>query len=130
MLLLSFERGSSAIGQYTEFRQQWSDVVEIAQQVERDGRAASEDPVIRQQLAAALVELECLKYHSWHILTSTSQGKDLGFEASMTKLFWAQTFRDLSDVYSDVVGPEFQALASPEQVAATLAPVASAEAAC
>lgn len=29
-----------------------------------------------------------------------------------------------------VVGPEFQALASPEQVAATLAPVASAEAAC
>jgi alkylation response protein AidB-like acyl-CoA dehydrogenase len=26
----------------------------------------------------------------------------------MTKLMWAQTFRDLSDVYSDVVGQGFQ----------------------
>jgi len=31
----------------------------------------------------------------------------------MTKLFWAQTFRDLSDVYSDVVGPEFQVVGKP-----------------
>jgi alkylation response protein AidB-like acyl-CoA dehydrogenase len=108
MLLLSFERGSSAIAQYTEFRQQWSDVVEIAQQVERDGRTADQDPVIRQQLAAALVELECLKYHSWHVLTQTSQGKDLGFEASMTKMMWSETFRRVSDVYEDVIGTGFQ----------------------
>ena len=108
MLLLSFERGSSAIGQYTEFRRQWSDVVDIAQQVERDGRSAAQDPTIRQQLAAALVELECLKYHSWHVLTQTSQGRDLGFEASMTKMMWSETFRRVSDAYEDVLGTGFQ----------------------
>ena len=73
-----------------------------------DGQPAAKDPVLRQKLAQQLVDLECLKYHSWHILTSTSKGKDLGFEASMTKLMWSETFRNLSDVYSDVVGPQFQ----------------------
>jgi alkylation response protein AidB-like acyl-CoA dehydrogenase len=108
MLLLSFERGSSAIGQYTEFRHMWDEVAAVAKATDRDGRPAADDAVLRQELAKQLVELECLKYHSWHILTQVSQGKDLGFEASMTKLQWSETFRDLSDVYSDVLGQSFQ----------------------
>jgi alkylation response protein AidB-like acyl-CoA dehydrogenase len=113
MLLLSFERGSSAIGQYTEFRKMWDEVARAAQKTDRDGSPAATDPVLRQKLAEQLVDLECLKYHSWHILTSTSKGKDLGFEASMTKLMWSETFRNLSDVYSDVVGPAFQVAGKP-----------------
>ncbi|MGI8536370.1 MAG: acyl-CoA dehydrogenase family protein [Mycobacteriales bacterium] len=108
MLLLSFERGSSAIGQYTEFRRQWDQVVDIADRLPRDGRPASQDPTLRQQLAAALVELECLKYHSWHVLTQTAQGTDLGFEASMTKIMWSETFRRVSDAYEAVLGVGFQ----------------------
>jgi len=107
MLLLSFERGSSAIAQYTQFHQQWEEVVRIAEQVERDGSPAAQDPVLRQQLAGALVELECLKYHSWHVLTQTSQGRDLGFEASMTKIMWSETFRKVSDAYEAVLGQGF-----------------------
>ncbi len=107
MLLLSFERGSSAIGQYTEFRKMWEEVVGVAARMDRDGRPASSDPVLRQELAAALVELECLKYHSWHVLTQTSHGKDLGFEASMTKMMWSETFRRVSDAYERVLGTGF-----------------------
>jgi len=108
MLLLSFERGSSAISQYVEYRHQWGEVVDVASRLERDGRPASKDPVLRQRLASALVDLECLKYHSWHVLTQTSQGKDLGFEASMTKLMWSETFRKVSDAYEAVTGVGFQ----------------------
>jgi len=108
MLLLSFERGSSAIGQYTEFRGQWDSVREIANTIERDGQKAAQDPVIRQRLANSLVDLECLKYHSWHVLTQTSQGKDLGFEASMTKIMWSEAFRQISDTYEAVLGTGFQ----------------------
>ena len=108
MLLLSFERGSSAIGQYTEFRKQWDSVADVAARVERGGRPAAADPVLRQQLADALVDVECLKYHSWHILTQTTQGKDLGFEASMTKIMWSEAFRKVSDAYEAVVGTGFQ----------------------
>ncbi|CAN5279752.1 acyl-CoA dehydrogenase family protein [soil metagenome] len=108
MLLLSFERGSSAISQYTEFHKQWEEVVALAQGLDRDGRPAAQDPVLRQKLAQSLVDLECLKYHSWHVLTQTSQGKDLGFEASMTKMMWSDTFRRVSDTYESVVGLGFQ----------------------
>ena len=108
MLLLSFERGSSAIGQYTEFKKMWDEVVAVADSIDRDGSPASQDPVLRQELAAALVELECLKYHSWHVLTQTSHGRDLGFEASMTKMMWSETFRRVSDAYERVLGTGFQ----------------------
>ena len=108
MLLLSFERGSSAIGQYTEFRKQWQEVVKLAGQVQRDDAVASQDPVLRQKLASSLIDLECLKYHSWHILTQTSRGKDLGFEASMTKMMWSEAFRQVSDTYEAVLGTGFQ----------------------
>jgi len=108
MLLLSFERGSSAIGQYTEFHKQWEEVVKLAGQVQRDDRPAAQDPVLRQKLASSLIDLECLKYHSWHILTQTSKGKDLGFEASMTKMMWSEAFRQVSDTYEAVLGTGFQ----------------------
>ena len=101
MLLLSFERGSSAMGQYTEFREGLSSIVDVAKKV---GRA--DDPVIRQRLANDLVELECLKYLSWHVLTQTGAGKDLGFEASMTKLQWSETYQRMWETYDDVMGAD------------------------
>ncbi|MCW2543785.1 MAG: acyl-CoA dehydrogenase protein [Frankiales bacterium] len=108
MLLLSFERGSSAIGQYTEFRRQWNAVAGLAKEIDRDGAPAAKDPVLRQKLANSLIDLECLKYHSWHVLTQTSQGRDLGFEASMTKIMWSETFRKVSDTYEALMGTAFQ----------------------
>ncbi|HEY2723945.1 MAG TPA: acyl-CoA dehydrogenase family protein [Pseudonocardiaceae bacterium] len=99
MLLLSFERGASGIGQYTEFRRQYDQIVAVAREL---GRAA--DPVARQKLAAVLTELECLRYHSMHVLTQVEQGRDLGFEASLTKLQWSETFQDLWEVFDDILG--------------------------
>src|SRR3954464_10263259 len=50
MLLRSFARGSSAIGRYTEFGMMWYEVSAAARKSARDGRPASEDPVLRQAL--------------------------------------------------------------------------------
>ncbi len=99
MLLLSFERGSSAIGQYTRFRAEWDDIAKVARET---GRAT--DPALRQRLADVLVNLETLRLHSWHILTKVQQGEQLGFESSMTKLQWSETHQDLGEVYMDVRG--------------------------
>jgi len=101
MLLLSFERGASGIAQYTEFRRQYDEIVSVARALGRD-----QDPVIRNKLAGVLAELECLRYHAMHVLTQTEQGRDLGFEASMTKLQWSETFQDLWEVFDDVLGPD------------------------
>jgi alkylation response protein AidB-like acyl-CoA dehydrogenase len=101
MLLLSFERGASGIAQYTAFRRRYDDIVAAARTF---GRA--DDPVLRTELARRLVELECLRYHSMHVLTEVEQGRDLGFEASMTKLQWSETYQDLWETFDDLLGPE------------------------
>jgi len=106
MLLLSFERGASAIGQYTSFRRMLDSIVDVAREIPRDGATAAQDPVLRQELARQLVELECLRYHSFHILSEVEKGHDLGFEASMTKLQWSETFQDMWEVFDDVLGPQ------------------------
>jgi len=101
MLLLSFERGASGIAQYTEFRRQYDEIVAVARALGRD-----RDPVVRDKLARVLTELECLRYHAMHVLTQTERGRDLGFEASMTKLQWSETFQDLWEVFDDVLGED------------------------
>jgi alkylation response protein AidB-like acyl-CoA dehydrogenase len=101
MLLLSFERGASGISQYTEFRRQYDAIVALARELGRDT-----DPVLRDRLARVLTDLECLRLHSMHVLTQVEQGRDLGFEASMTKLIWSETFQDLWEVYDDLLGEE------------------------
>jgi len=102
MVLLSFERGSSAMGQYTGFRRELDAVAQVATQRERFGKKAAEDPVLRQKMGSILAELELLKLHSFHILTAVEQGRELGFEASMTKLQWSETHQDLGELYLDV----------------------------
>ena len=103
MLLLSFERGASGIGQYTEFRRQYDEIVgRGARRLGRDTRPGAARPAGR----ACLTDLECLRLHSMHVLTQVEQGRDLGFEASMTKLMWSETFQDLWEVYDDVLGAD------------------------
>lgn len=101
MLLLSFERGASGIAQYTEFRRQYDEVVEVARRLGRD-----RDPVIRGRLAKVLTDLECLRYHAMHVQTQVEQGRDLGFEASMTKLIWSEPSQELWEVFDDILGED------------------------
>jgi len=112
MALLAFERGASAIGYYTEFRRELDELVELARTVERGGRPAAQDPTLRQKLAQSVIELELLKLHSLHVLTQVEQGRDLGAEASMTKLQWSEAHQHLGETFMDVTGPSSQ-LATP-----------------
>jgi alkylation response protein AidB-like acyl-CoA dehydrogenase len=101
MLLLSFERGASGIAQYTEFRRQYDEIVEVARLLGRD-----QDPVIRGKLARVLTDLECLRYHAMHVQTQVEQGRDLGFEASMTKLIWSEPSQDLWEIFDEILGED------------------------
>jgi alkylation response protein AidB-like acyl-CoA dehydrogenase len=103
MLLLSFERGSSALPQYAAFRREVDDIVELAKTLGRD-----RDPLLRQKIAASVVELECLRYHSLDILTKVEQGKELGAASSMTKLQWSETHQGIGELFTDVAGSRHQ----------------------
>jgi alkylation response protein AidB-like acyl-CoA dehydrogenase len=99
MMLLSFERGSSALPQYAAFRREVDDIIELAKSNGRD-----QDALLRQKIAASVVELECLRYHSFHLLTQAEQGKELGPASSLTKLQWSETHQDIGELFTDVAG--------------------------
>ena len=106
MLLLSFERGSSAMGQYTAFR---ANSARSSTLRGRPAAGAAPSPRIRccgSGSPRRSIELEALKLHSLHILTKVERGEELGFESSMTKLQWSETHQDIGEVYMDVVGPD------------------------
>src|SRR5436305_3860108 len=56
MLLLSFERGASAMPQYTAFRREIDDIVTLAKDLGRE-----QNSLVRQRIASSVVELECLR---------------------------------------------------------------------
>ncbi len=120
MLLLSFERGASAMGQYTAFRREVNDIVELARRTRRDGRPAAQDPLLRQGIARAVVELECLRLQSLHVLTEVERGRKLGANSSVTKLQWSETHRDIGDLFTDVAGMRHQLDGSAESSEAAL----------
>jgi len=99
MLLLSFERGASGISQYAAYRQSYDEIAAVARRLGRD-----KDPALRRELASRLVELECLRYHAMHVLTQVEQGRDLGSEASITKLQWSETYQKLFETFDRLLG--------------------------
>jgi alkylation response protein AidB-like acyl-CoA dehydrogenase len=112
MLLLSFERGSSALGQYTLFRRELDTVIDLARRVERNGRPAIEDPGIRQGIASIHVELETLRLHSLSVLTQVERGRPLGATSSLTKLQWSSAHQALGDLFTEVAGADAGLLGS------------------
>jgi alkylation response protein AidB-like acyl-CoA dehydrogenase len=102
MKLLSFERGASALEQYTTYLDEYQQIVEYAKTHERFGVTAAQDPVIRQKLAASYIEIELLRLQSLHVLTQVEQRAELGVGSSITKLQWSETHQSMGTLFFDI----------------------------
>jgi alkylation response protein AidB-like acyl-CoA dehydrogenase len=96
---LSFERGASTLGQQLSFRNELQQVIDIAK-----ANGAARDPVMRQRLAAAWMELEIMRYNALRMLSH--EGAELSREAMITKIYWATWHRNLGKLAMDVLGAE------------------------
>jgi alkylation response protein AidB-like acyl-CoA dehydrogenase len=96
---LAFERGVALLGHQLSFRRELDHVVALAQ---KNGRAA--DPVLRQRLAQAHVELTIMRYNTLRSLSGVD-GPVAPPEASISKLFWGTWHRRLGELALDVLGP-------------------------
>lgn len=97
---LAFERGALTLGQQLTFMNEWREIVDVA---ERRGNVA--DPVVRQRLMQAWIELEIMKYTALRSISSLEDGT-LTRETSISKLYWATLHRELGNLAMDVLGPE------------------------
>ena len=97
---LAFERGALTLGQQLTFMNEWREIVETAK---RRGNVA--DPILRQRLMQAWVELEIMRFTALRSLSSLEEGT-LTRETSISKLYWATLHRELGNLAMDVLGPE------------------------
>jgi alkylation response protein AidB-like acyl-CoA dehydrogenase len=97
--LLTFERGEEAATNPILFRAEFERVAELARRT-----GAIEDPVIRQRLAAAYVRVEVMRYIGYRILTDVLEGKQMSAAASVSKLYWSEYHRQITQLALDIEG--------------------------
>ncbi|MDX2170966.1 MAG: acyl-CoA dehydrogenase family protein [Deltaproteobacteria bacterium] len=99
---LAHER--NMLGSTTRTQQMFNGLLHLAQTRQRYGRPASEDPVVRQKLAALLVRVEAMKYHSLRQLTDALKGRSPGIAASVNKLVSTELNHDIAACALEVMG--------------------------
>ena len=103
---LTYERGSVA-NLHLGLRAKIASLLDEAKHTPvGGGRMASDDPVLRQELAHVYLEGELLKLLSERAISGAIHGRDAGPESSIAKLVWSETEQHLGEVAGDVLGPD------------------------
>jgi alkylation response protein AidB-like acyl-CoA dehydrogenase len=97
--LLTYERGEEAATNPILFRAELDRLVERAR---RTGRAA--DPVIRLRLARCRARVEVMRFMGYRILSDVLAGGELGHASSVSKLYWSEYHRELTELALDIGG--------------------------
>ena len=84
------ERGTASFGTQARFRILYENLVTLAKQTSVNGRHATKDPGVRQQLAQHLIDVEILKYNCYRNFTRLLRGGTPGPEGSILKLWWSE----------------------------------------
>jgi alkylation response protein AidB-like acyl-CoA dehydrogenase len=96
MALLGFERGVSTLAQQVGFARELHGVIALAR-----ATGAIDDPVLRDRLAQAKVELSVMHANALRTLESPPPGAE-----SIAKLVWSQWHRRLGELAMEVAGPD------------------------
>jgi alkylation response protein AidB-like acyl-CoA dehydrogenase len=83
-------------------------LIDTARRTQRNGRPATEDPLIRQQLARVYTDVEILRLSTYRSITRFQRGQRPGPEGSIDKLFWSETTQRLFEVAMEILGPQGQ----------------------
>jgi alkylation response protein AidB-like acyl-CoA dehydrogenase len=84
------------------------ELIDTARRTLRNGRPATEDPLIRQKLAQLYTEVEILRLSTYRSITRFQRGQRPGPEGSIEKLFWSETTQRLFEVAMEILGPQGQ----------------------
>ncbi|MBX6378057.1 MAG: acyl-CoA dehydrogenase family protein [Clostridia bacterium] len=108
MALLGHERGTVYITRSMQSRQDVERLIRLARQVPRNGRPASEDPVIRQRLMEVYADMEGFRWLVYGYVTQLLRTGAPGPESSMLKLFWSEAYQRLTELAVEILGPSGQ----------------------
>jgi alkylation response protein AidB-like acyl-CoA dehydrogenase len=105
---LSNERANLGIGLYVAFKRNLDALIEQARKLRRHGKTVIEDPVLRQKLAQAYVELEVFRLNTTRGLSNLAKRGTPGPEGSIQKLYWSELNQRNAQIAMEVLGPYAQ----------------------
>jgi len=95
---LAFERGVALLGYQLTFRRELDRITSLA-----DENGRTRDPVVRQRLAQAHIELAIMRYNTLRSLAGID-GPVAPPEASIAKLYWGSWHRRLGELSTNLLG--------------------------
>jgi alkylation response protein AidB-like acyl-CoA dehydrogenase len=105
MAALMNERANLGTGIQVLFKRNLESLIARSHTVSRDGKPASADPIVRQKLAQAYLELEILRLNTNRALTSLSKTGIPGPEGSIQKVFWSEMNQRTQQIAQEILGP-------------------------
>jgi alkylation response protein AidB-like acyl-CoA dehydrogenase len=102
---LSYERGGNLLSRVTRLQAMFARLVEVAQKLERNGRPALEDPLVRQRMGQIYSETEVLRYGALRLLSKLEKGQRPGPEASISKLYYSELDKRAQELMQEILGP-------------------------
>jgi len=105
MTALMNERANLGTGIQVLFRRNLNALIARSRTIDRNGRPASTDPVVRQKLAQAYLELEVLRLNTNRALTSLSKSGTPGAEGSIQKVYWSEMNQRTQQIAQEILGP-------------------------
>ena len=105
---LMHERSTLGAGMQITFKRQFDRLVQLSHTIERNGRPAAEDPVMRQKLAQSYVEIEIMRLNQMRSITRINQKGVPGPEGSIQKIFWTELNQRFQQVAAELLGPYVQ----------------------
>ncbi len=102
---LMHERGTFGAALQVNYRRHFNRLVEIAKTIDRNGKPASEDPVIRQKLAQCYAEIEVMRLNQLRAFSRINETGVPGPEGSIQKIFWSELNQRFQQVAMEILGP-------------------------
>jgi alkylation response protein AidB-like acyl-CoA dehydrogenase len=110
MSTLMYERGSYGARLQLTFNRYISRLIELAHKIERNGKPASQDPLIRQKLAQCSAEIEIMRFNQMRAFSRITATGVPGPEGSIQKIFWSELNQRLQQIAQEIFGPYGQLL--------------------
>ncbi len=101
MTLLGFEHGEAAATMPIRFQAELDRLFLLAKE-----RGVADDPVIRQKLAWAYSKVQIMRYNGMRVLTRFVQGHHPGPDGAISKLYWSEYHKILTELGVEILGAE------------------------
>jgi hypothetical protein len=99
MTLLGFERGAGSTTQAIRFGSEMDRLLALAEET-----GASDDPLVRQHLAACFSKVEIMRYMGLRTLTEWLRGGQPGPQSSLGKLYWSELHKVMTELAVEMLG--------------------------